>query len=200
MQVASGCRAELQGRGGKKGLRACQPPAARASGTLKHLRTTSDKLLSASRLQSSHLQSESRTWVWSGALAVGRLQNLGLFQIKCQRASGLSAQGRPPQAQGTQGWWMEREESDHPAQLGHTEDTAATKALENTPPAGLGTCVTHQPSVFLGLAFGGASRTSNRLETAAQGACFHGWMRLTHNPVSFYLGVSRRRGHHEEQL
>ena len=109
MQVASDCRAELQGRGGKKGLRACQPPAAPASGTLKHLRTTSDKLLNASGLQSSHLQSESQTWVWSGALAVGRLQNLGLFQIKCQRASGLSAQGRPPRHREPRvGGWKER--------------------------------------------------------------------------------------------
>ena len=55
---SGGCRAELQGRGGKKGLRACQSRAAPASGTLKHLRTTSAKLLNASGLQSPHLQSE----------------------------------------------------------------------------------------------------------------------------------------------
>lgn len=50
-----------------------------------------------------------------------------------QVSEGLWAVGtrEAPQAQGTQGWWMEREESDHPAQLGHTKDTGATKVLEN---------------------------------------------------------------------
>lgn len=136
--------------GGKKGLGACQPPAALASSNFIHLRITPDKFLNFSGLQPSHLYSERPD------LGVARSPSCWESPRLCDSSSsslrgplGCRCTREFPTHTGAQGWGLEEEESGHPAQLGHTEAMAATKVFENR----LSSCRTghrsHPPTQFL---------------------------------------------------
>lgn len=180
MQVAGGCLAQAQGRGGRKRLTLPTP----SSAGIRHLEASQDHLGQAPQcLQTSVFPSQSesragysqspccretpRTWDSSDQVVRGPL--------------GCRHKGGPPGIGNLWGWWMEREESDHPAQLGHTENTGATKVLENRLPVGLGTCVTHQPSF---LSWSGRLVEHHEPTTGWKEqprGLAHGWMRLTHS-------------------